>query len=130
MGGGGGPIYRAPPPGMGRGPPPMGRPPMGLPPPIQGPPPMHGGPPQRGPPPIHHGPPPMVLGPPPLGPPRGGPGMPPTGPPPIAGAHVNPAFFPPGAPGPVVPYHEVTLRTLHTAHRTPHSVRRTLHTSH
>jgi len=92
----GGPIYRAPPPG----PPPMGRPPMGLPPPIRGPPP----PMQRGPPlgmPV--GPPPMVHGPPLQRPP---PGLPPTGPPPIAGAHVNPAFFPPGAPVPV-PYHEV-----------------------
>lgn len=74
---------------------------MGLPPPIRGPPP----PMQRGPPlgmPV--GPPPMVHGPPLQRPP---PGLPPTGPPPIAGAHVNPAFFPPGAPVPV-PYHEVT----------------------
>jgi len=100
----GGPIYRAPPPGIGgRGPPPMSGPPVGLPPPIRGPPP----PMQRGPPvgmPPHAGPPPMVHGPPMRGPP---PGMPPSGPPPIPGAHVNPAFFPPGAPGPIVHYQEV-----------------------
>jgi cleavage and polyadenylation specificity factor subunit 6/7 len=100
---GGPPMYRAPPPGMGRGPPPMGGPPMGLPPPIRGPPPVSMHRPPMGLPP-HAGPPPMVHGPPMRGPP---PGLPPAGPPPVPGAHVNPAFFPPGAPGPIVPYHEV-----------------------
>merc|ERR1719362_915022 len=45
----------------------------------------------------------MVHGPPIQRPP---PGLPPAGPPPIPGAHVNPAFFPPGAPV-AVPFHEV-----------------------
>merc|ERR1719445_2950711 len=90
----GAPIHRPPP----AGPPPhiSSRPPMGLPPPIRGPPP-----------PVHRGPP---LGLPPTGPPpmvhRPPPGLPPAGPPPIPGAHVNPAFFPPGAPV-AVPFHEV-----------------------
>lgn len=57
--------------------PPPGHPPPGLPPPVSGP------PPSRGPP----------------------PGLPPQGPPPVPGAHVNPAFFPPGS-APMV-YHEV-----------------------
>merc|ERR550519_2913191 len=48
------------------------------------------------------GPPPMVHGPPIQRPP---PGLPPAGPPPIPGAHVNPAFFPPGAPA-HLPYHD------------------------
>jgi len=99
------PIYRAPPPGVTRGPPPIGHPPVGLPPPIRGPPPsVRGGPPPGLPPPPISGPPPTIHGPPPVrGPP---PGMPPTGPPPVPGAHVNPAFFPPGG-APVVGYHEV-----------------------
>merc|ERR1719460_2494047 len=43
----------------------------------------------------------------PRGPPPGlpPPGLPPAGPPPVPGAHVNPAFFPPGS-APMV-YHEV-----------------------
>jgi len=94
----GAPIHRPPPPGP---PPHIGRPPMGLPPPIRGPPPpVHRGPPMGLPP---AGPPPMVHGPPIQRPP---PGLPPAGPPPIPGAHVNPAFFPPGAPV-AVPFHEV-----------------------
>merc|ERR1719320_789258 len=65
--------------------PPPGHPPPGLPPHVGGPPPViHGPPPVRGPP----------------------PGIPPSGPPPVPGAHVNPAFFPPGS-APLVPYHEV-----------------------
>lgn len=107
--GGGPPMYRAPPPGHVRGPPPIGHPPPGLPPPIQRPPPgVVGRPPPGHPPPgiPPHvgGPPPVIHGPPPVrGPP---PGLPPSGPPPVPGAHVNPAFFPPGS-APMVPYHEV-----------------------
>ena len=97
----GAPIHRPPPPGP---PPHIGRPPMGLPPPIRGPPPpVHRGPPMGLPP---AGPPPMVHGPPIQRPP---PGLPPAGPPPIPGAHVNPAFFPPGAPV-AVPFHEVQYK--------------------
>merc|ERR1719389_1236562 len=80
----GAPMYapRGPPPGaIGR--PPPGHPPPGVPPHIGGPPPVSGPPPARGPP----------------------PGLPPAGPPPVPGAHVNPAFFPPGS-APMV-YHEV-----------------------
>merc|ERR1719419_1913704 len=58
------------------------------------------GPPMGLPPPGHT---PMVRGPPMRGPP---PNLPPAGPPPVPGAHVNPAFFPPGS-APMVPYHEV-----------------------
>jgi len=106
----GAPMMGGPPPGAPmyapRGPPP-GLPPPGLPPPIRGPPPgAIGRPPPGHPPPgipPHIGGPPPVSGPPPSrGPP---PGLPPAGPPPVPGAHVNPAFFPPGS-APMV-YHEV-----------------------
>ena len=106
----GAPMMGGPPPGAPmyapRGPPP-GLPPPGLPPPIRGPPPgVVGRPPPGHPPPgvpPHIGGPPPVSGPPPSrGPP---PGLPPAGPPPVPGAHVNPAFFPPGS-APMV-YHEV-----------------------
>ena len=82
------PIHYAP-----RGPPP-GLPPPGLPPPMRGPPPAVVGRPPPGLPP-HVGPPP-VSGPPPGLPPPGH-IAPPAGPPPVPGAHVNPAFFPPGS---------------------------------
>merc|ERR1719481_1333288 len=107
--------------GQGGGPrgPPPGHPPMGRGPPMRGPPPggMGRGPPPGGPPPsVYRAPPPgHVRGPPPLGHPPPGlpppvrgppPNLPPAGPPPVPGAHVNPAFFPPGS-APMVPYHEV-----------------------
>ena len=93
------PGYRQPLPGL-RGPPPISQPPPGLM-AVRGPPPV-----LRGPPPghlphgVHVGPPPVMHGPPPVaGPPPGMAGRPP----PIAGVHVNPAFFPGGAP---LVYHE------------------------
>lgn len=93
------PGYRQPPPGL-RGPPPISQPPPGLmtvrgpPPAVRGPPPGHL---PHG---VHVGPPPVMHGPPPVtGPPPGLAGRPP----PIAGVHVNPAFFPGGAP---LVYHE------------------------
>jgi len=105
------PFYRGPPPSHGhpRGPPPgVSHPPPGPPPVIRGPPPgirppipgipMSGPPPHSAPPIVMGGPPPSVRALPP--------GMPPQGPPPIPGAHVNPAFFPPGAPPTHLPYHD------------------------
>jgi len=100
-----------PPPGSGiRGPPPMSQ--INQPPPsipgsgaTRGPPPSVRGPPisvPPGMPPHVAGPPPVIHGPPPV---RGPP--PPVihgGPPPIAGVHVNPAFFP-GSAAPIV-YHD------------------------
>lgn len=97
------PGYRGPPPGI-RGPPPINQPPPGMHPgSVRGPPPgVRGMPPGHLPPgmPPHVGPPPVMHGPPPL---RGPPPVIPGGPPPIPGVHVNPAFFPPGAP---VIYHD------------------------
>lgn len=118
---GGPPPPGAPRPGAIHGPPPgmVGRPPPNVPPPIyrpamtRGPPPPVplmppvGAPPPRAPPlvglpppglPPHHGLPPVLHGPPPPTV-RGPPPLLTAGPPPgVAGVHVNPAFFPAGAP--------------------------------
>jgi len=92
------PGYRQPPPGMGR-PPPISQPPpsvysvRGPPPGVRGPPPsIPGGMPNIG------APPPVIQG---VSPVRAPPPIIPGGPPPVAGVHVNPAFFP-GTAAPVV----------------------------
>jgi len=95
------PGYRQPPPGLGR-PPPISQPPPSVY-PVRGPPPGVRGPPPHIPGGMPHigAPPPMIHG---VSPVRAPPPIIPGGPPPVAGVHVNPAFFP-GTAAPMV-YHE------------------------